>query len=133
MPDIQYNWVLLDALGIDYGEKDTASDAGGFPFMMAACVLTGILILLAAGLVIYNILKVAVAKRIRGYGTLRAIGCEKNQLYLLVTIQLLILCGAGLPFGVLLGGASTKWILTAALGGLGNPDIFMAENNEKTV
>ncbi len=128
---IQYNWVLLDALGIDYGEKDTASDAGGFPFMMAACVLTGILILLAAGLVIYNILKVAVAKRIRGYGTLRAIGCEKNQLYLLVTIQLLILCGAGLPFGVLLGGASTKWILTAALGGLGNPDIFMAENMQE--
>lgn len=48
-----------------------------------------------------------------------------------MTIQLLILCGAGLPFGVLLGGASTKWILTAALGGLGNPDIFMAENMQE--
>lgn len=128
--DIQYNWILLDALGISYEEKSNADTGSGFPFMAAACVLVGVLILLAAGLVIYNILKVAVTKRIREYGTLRAIGSEQSQLYLLVTVQLLILCGIGLPPGLLLGGVSAKGILTAALGML-NPDLFLAENTQE--
>ena len=128
--DIQYNWILLNALGIRYDEKTAADTGSGFPFMAAACILVGALILLAAGLVIYNILKVAVTKRIREYGTLRAIGSERRQLYMLVTVQLLILCGAGLPLGVLLGSLSAKGILTAALGML-NPDLFMAENIEE--
>lgn len=128
--DIQYNWILLDALGISYEEQSNASTGKGFPFMAAACVLVGALILLAAGLVIYNILKVAVTKRIREYGTLRAIGSEQRQLYLLVTVQLLILCGIGLPLGLLLGSLSAKGILTAVLGML-NPDLFLAENTRE--
>lgn len=127
---IQYNWLLLNALGIFYDKKSTADTGSGFSFMTAACILIGALILLAAGLVIYNILKVAVTKRIREYGTLRAIGSERRQLYMLVTVQLLILCGAGLPPGVLLGSLSAKGILTAALGML-NPDLFLAENIQK--
>ena len=79
---------------------------------------------------IYNILKVAVTKRIREYGTLRAIGSEQRQLYLLVTVQLLILCGIGLPLGLLLGSISAKGILTAVLGML-NPDLFLAENTRE--
>lgn len=106
--DIQYNWVLLDALGISYDKKSDSDTGNGFPFMAAACVLVGVLILLAAGLVIYNILRVAVTKRIREYGTLRAIGSEQKQLYLLVTVQLLILCGIGLPLGLALGSLSAK-------------------------
>ena len=38
-------------------------------FMTVAGILVGALILLAAGLVIYNILKISVSKRIKGYGT----------------------------------------------------------------
>ena len=128
--DIQYNWVLLDALGISYDKKSDSDTGNGFPFMAAACVLVGVLILLAAGLVIYNILRVAVTKRIREYGTLRAIGSEQKQLYLLVTVQLLILCGIGLPLGLALGSLSAKGILTAALGML-NPDLFLAENTQE--
>ena len=37
----------------------------GFSFMTVAGVLVGTLILLAAGLVIYNILKISVSKRIK--------------------------------------------------------------------
>lgn len=124
---IQYNWVLLDALGISYDHKENSGEASGFPFMMAACILVGLLILSAAGLVIYNILKVAVTKRIREYGTLRAIGCEKKQLYGLVTLQLLILCGLGIPFGILLGGFFTKGILTGVTGML-NPELFLTQD-----
>ncbi len=128
--DIQYNWVLLDAAGIDYDEKESSDVGSGFPFMTVACVLVGILVLLAAGLVIYNILKVAVTKRIRQYGTLRAMGSRKLQLYAIVTIQLLILCGIGLPAGIILGTLSARGILRGALGFL-SPDIFMVQSSQE--
>lgn len=54
---IQYNWVLLHALGIAYDADEDSSTGAGFSFMTAACILVGVLVLLAAGLVIYNILK----------------------------------------------------------------------------
>ncbi len=127
---IQYNWVLLNALGISYDDNENLGNDLGFPFMMVACILVGVLILSAAGLVIYNILKVAITKRIREYGTLRAIGCERKQLYRLVTAQLLILCGPGIPIGVLLGGISAKGILSIATGLL-NPELFLVENTKE--
>ncbi len=61
----------------------------------------GTLILLAAGLVIYNILKISVSKRIKGYGTLRAIGGEKGQLYQIIVIEVILLCLMGIPIGML--------------------------------
>lgn len=122
---IQYNWVLLDAIGISYDKAADRNTVTGFSFMTAACILVGALILLAAGLVIYNILKISVTKRIKEYGTLRAIGSEQGQLYRLVSTQLLLLCGAGIPIGLLFGTLSAKGALTAAAGLL-NPDLFLA-------
>ncbi len=125
--NIQYNWLLLNALGISYAEAETSQPDNGFSFMALALCLVGALVLLAAGLVIYNILKIAVAKRVKEYGTLRAIGGERGQLYRLVSLQLLILCGIGIPLGLLAGTLSAKGILIAATGIL-NPALFMAEN-----
>ena len=105
---IQYNWVLLHALGIAYDADEDSSTGAGFSFMTAACILVGVLVLLAAGLVIYNILKISITKRIKEYGTLRAIGGQRRQIYRLVSVQLLILCGAGLPVGLLIGTLSAK-------------------------
>lgn len=127
---IQYNWVLLDALGIDYDEAESAEMNIGFPFMTAACILVGALVLLAAGLVIYNILKISITKRIREYGTLRAIGSERRQIYSMVSLQLLILCGIGIPAGLLFGVFSAKGVLAAATGLL-NPELFMADTSEE--
>lgn len=124
---IQYNWVLLDAIGISYDEAADSDTGTGFSFMTAACILVGVLVLLAAGLVIYNILKISITKRIKEYGTLRAIGGERGQIYRLVSLQLLILCGAGIPIGLLLGILSAKGVLIAATGLL-NPDLFMANS-----
>ena len=129
--NIQYNGILLETLGIAYTEAGTADmESTGFSFMTVACVMVGVLVLLAAGLVIYNILKIAVSKRVREYGTLRAIGGEKRQLYSLVALQLLSLCGIGIPLGVLLGLVSAQGILTAAMGFL-NPDLFMAGSTQE--
>ncbi len=127
---IQYNWVMLDAIGISYDKAAEGDTGTGFSFMTAACILVGVLVLMAAGLVIYNILKISVTKRIKEYGTLRAIGGERGQIYRLVSLQLLILCGAGIPVGLLLGTLSAKGVLIAAAGIL-NPDLFMADSNSE--
>ena len=129
--NIQYNSILLETLGIAYEKAGTTdAESTGFSFMTVACVMVGILVLLAAGLVIYNILKIAVSKRVREYGTLRAIGGEKKQLYRLVAIQLLLICGIGIPMGVILGLLSAQGILTAAMSFL-NPDLFMASTTQE--
>ncbi len=93
-------------------------------------ILTGALVLLAAGLVIYNILKIAVSKRIKVYGTLRALGGTKGQLYSLVTQQLVMLCLIGIPLGAFLGVISASGITKAATS-LFSPEIFMANNQEE--
>lgn len=127
IPDylVQYNDTLLSAAGIHYNSETRADTASGFSYMTVAGILIGSLVLMAAGLVIYNILKIAVSNRIKEYGTLRAIGAERKKLYALVAIQLALLCGIGIPIGILLGMLSEKGILTAAMGFF-NPDIFLA-------
>lgn len=127
---IQYNPVLLNALGIAYDADEGGDTGSGFPFMAAACVIVCVLVLLAAGLVIYNILKISIAKRVQEYGTLRAIGAQRGQVYRLVSVQLLLLCGIGIPVGLLLGVLSAKGVLIAATGAL-NPDIFMANSTQE--
>ena len=128
--DTIYNIPFLEAAGIpfDKGSADVAgASSGGFPFMMAAGSLVGALILLAAGLVIYNIQKIAVSRRTAQYGVLRAVGADRGQLYFLVTAQVLLLCAAGIPVGLLLGALSARGILTAATGLL-SPKIFLARD-----
>ena len=128
--DTTYNILYLDALGIRYDSKAAdvadASDEG-FSYLLAAGILVGALLLLAAGLVIYNILKIAVSRRMTQYGILRAMGAEKGQLYFLVIAQILSLCALGIPLGLLLGSLSAKGILTAATGLL-SPEVFLARN-----
>ena len=129
--NIQYNDILLETHGIAYKEAGITDTVNtGFSFMTVACIMVGILVLFAAGLVIYNILKIAVSKRVREYGTLRAIGGEKKQLYSLVALQLFLLCGIGIPAGVILGLVSSQGILTAAMGFL-NPALFMANSTRE--
>lgn len=125
---IQYNWLYLSALGIDYNEGDSdESKTNGFSYMTVASIMIGALVLLAAGLVIYNILKIAVNKRIKEYGTLRAIGAHQGQLYRLVAVQLVLLCLAGIPIGAVLGVISAGGITKAATS-LFSPEIFMVQN-----
>ena len=128
--DTLYNAPCLDALGIRYDAGGSDTSGQGFSLMLAAGIMAGLLLLLAAGLVIYNILKITVVRRIRQYGILRAIGGEKKQLCLLVTAQVLLLCVIGIPIGLLLGTLSAKGILTAATG-LVSPEIFLVQNRDE--
>lgn len=132
--DTLYNIPLLNALGISYDTEAadwalTVDDAG-FSWLTFAGILTASLILLAAGLVIYNILKIAVSRRLGQYGALRALGAQKGQLYTIVAAEILCLCIAGIPAGLLLGALSAKGILSAALSQL-SPEMFLAGDSEQ--
>lgn len=125
---IQYNWLYLNALGIAYDKEDTnSSSVNGFSYMIMAGFLIGILVLLAAGLVIYNILKIVVEKQIKEFGTLRAIGGQKGQLYLVVTRQIILICIIGIPFGAF-WGLSIASTITKAATSLFSPEIFMVQS-----
>lgn len=128
--DIQYNDTYLRILGADYREAAEGESAAGFSWVAAVSIFTGLLVLLAAGLVVYNILKISVSRRVRQYGTLRALGAERGQLYRLVTLQILLLCAAGIPAGALLGSAASGGILSAVLSFL-NPKSFLAGSKEE--
>lgn len=129
--DTSYNQVYLQASGIRFDSQESSENSGsGFSFMAAAGIMVGVLILLAAGLVIYNILKISVSKRIKGYGVLRAIGSEKSQLYSIVSLQILILCLIGIPVGMIAGLLSTKGIIIMATSFL-SPEIFMVQNTSE--
>lgn len=128
--DIMYNTSYLNAVGISYNTEAAEIETSdvGFPFLLTAGFLVGFLILLAAGLVVYNILKIAVSRRIKQYGTLRAIGGEKRQLYSIVVTEVLILCIIGIPVGMSVGLFLAKGILSTVTGLL-SPEIFMVQNN----
>jgi len=125
---IQYNWIYLNALGVDYG--DTDSEANGAAGIAVIAVFMGILVLLAAGLVIYNILKISIVKKIKEYGILRAIGAEPNQLYKIVVVQILLLCAIAIPIGAVVGILSANTI-TAAATSMINPEVFLANSSEQ--
>lgn len=125
--DTSYNIVYLNAMGISYTTDSEDANDTGFSFMAVAGILVAFLILLAAGLVIYNILKISVSKRMKEYGTLRAIGGKKGQLYQIVVIEVIMLCVIGIPIGMLLGSLSASGILAAATG-LISPELFLVQN-----
>lgn len=128
---IQMNDLYLAALGISYDQEDSASEEGGGLFYLAVTgLMIGALVLTAAGLVIYNVLKIAVSKRIKAYGVLRAIGAERGQLYRLVAQQLFLLLMIGLPIGAVCGVLSARGITNAATGFF-SPEVFMVQTAEE--
>lgn len=125
---IQYNSIYLNALGADYRAKD--SEADGAAGIAVATIFIGILVLMAAGLVIYNILKISTVKKIKEYGVLRAIGAEPNQLYKIIITQVLLLCAIAIPIGVVIGILSANTI-TGVATSIINPEVFLADNSNQ--
>ena len=125
--DTLYNHPYLNALGIRYSadEDSMMLDDDGFLFLIFAGVLVVVLILSAAGLVIYNIQKIAVTRRIGQYGVLRAVGAQRGQLYRIVADEILLLCLCGIPVGMLGGFLSAKGILSAVVNQM-PPEMFLS-------
>lgn len=132
IPDaqVQYNDTLLSAMGIKYDSSPEGTLGSGFSYMALAGIVIGGLVLLAAGLVVFNILKISVNKKIKQYGTLRAIGANAGKLYALVSLQLAMLCGIGIPIGAFAGALSAKGI-TKAVTRFFTPEMFMADSQKQ--
>ncbi len=60
-------------------------------------------IIIACVLFIFNIFNISALEKIKEYGTLRAIGFTKEQIYQLVILEAMILGLIGIPIGILLG------------------------------
>lgn len=127
---IQYNWIYLNALKIQFEKDENSSNSDGISMIILVSLFVALLVLLASGLVIYNILKISVTKKIKEYGCLRAIGAEPNQIYKIVILQILILCTIAIPIGVVIGIISSKGI-TGMVTNILNPDILLANDNKE--
>ncbi|WP_131079247.1 ABC transporter permease [Clostridioides difficile] len=127
---IQYNWIYLNALKIQFEKDENSSNSDGISMIILVSLFVTLLVLLASGLVIYNILKISVTKKIKEYGCLRAIGAEPNQIYKIVILQILILCTVAIPIGAVIGIISSKGI-TGMVTNILNPDILLANDNKE--
>lgn len=112
---VSYNAFYLNALGVsfDTGESEQTDNITSITVI---AYVVGLLVLLASGLVIYNVLKISIVKRMKNYGYLRAIGAEPGQLYMIVILQVLIYSAIAIPVGLVIGlftsGAITEIALT---------------------
>lgn len=66
-------------------------------------ILVALVVLLAAGIVIYNIFNISVAQRIRQFGLLTAVGTTRRQIRRIILMEGLFLSAAAIPAGLLAG------------------------------
>lgn len=132
IPDsrVQYNDTLLSVMNINYNSTAEGNFGSGFSYMTLAGIVIGFLVLMAAGLVVYNIFKISVNKKIKQYGILRAIGSTKGKLYKIVILQLIVLCAIGIPIGSVLGVFFSKEITLAATKFFA-PEMFMSDSQNQ--
>ena len=98
--DMNINNFFLNAL--PGGDQDTQE-----AFLIVGA---GIGFLFISVLVIYSVFYLAIVGRIRQFGQLRTLGMTKKQIRRMVRIEGLTLCAAGIPIGLLLGGAVSYFI-----------------------
>ncbi|UDN62399.1 ABC transporter permease [Clostridioides sp. ES-W-0016-02] len=127
---IQYNWVYLNTLGINFEGDKNSSNSDSMSIIIIISLFVALLVLLASGLVIYNILKISVTKKIKEYGCLRAIGAEPRQLYKIIILQILFLCAIAIPIGAIIGIVSSESI-TEMVTNILNPDIFLVNDSKQ--
>lgn len=91
-------------------------------------VLAILVVIMVSGyLIIYNIFYINVFHDIRHYGLLKTIGTTGRQLRKIVRRQAYMLCLAGIPLGLVLGGFVGKWVLPVVMENL----VFSGTTNTK--
>lgn len=98
---------LGDSLGImhqDISPSNLYLGALGSTLEYAApFIIIGIVVILAAVIVIYNIFYVSITSKVQGFGLLAAIGATKGQIRKFIMIHGLLMSSIGISMGVLLG------------------------------
>lgn len=88
--NINANDMYIKSLGIDAN-------------VIIPVVIVGIIVLLSAIMVIYNIFYVSVGQRIKQYGLLKSIGATKKQIRRNILQEGILLSLIGIPIGIILG------------------------------
>lgn len=120
------NW-LLAALGTYDEDGEGEGAASG---IARSSQLVGTLVLLAAGLVIYNIFQVSVVQRTREFGMLRAVGATPAQVRRLVLSEALLLCMIGIPLGLITGTLASSSVV-GQVGTILSPDVLGVQSAEQ--
>ncbi len=81
----------------------TSSNIQGDPSVYVGITVLLCLIILTGYLIIYNIFQISITNDIRFYGLLKTIGTTGKQLKRMIRHQVWILCGIGIPIGLLIG------------------------------
>lgn len=79
--------------------------------VLVGCITIMIVIVLFSVLVIYNIFHVAVVRKIKEFGRLKAIGASRRQLKQIVRREGILLSIVTIPFGVITGMIGVKFFL----------------------
>lgn len=96
--NVEINNIYIQTLGLDMS-------------VIIPAVIVGVIVMLAAVMVIYNIFYISINQRIHQFGLLMAIGATKKQIRRIVLNEGLILSATGIPIGVLIGCALSYIII----------------------
>lgn len=75
-----------------------------------------IILVIIAGIIIYNIFNVSISERINEFGMLRAIGCPPWKLRIMIITEGLIIAVICIPIGLILGNIITRFIIRMITG-----------------
>lgn len=121
--DRLYSDIRRNEAQIIYG--DTGSGYSAPPVMLIlTIVLLIVLIILSGYLLTANVLHLSVTHGIRFYGLLKVLGTGEKQIKRIVRRQALLLAGAGIPAGLVLGFALCFKVIPFALGSLDGESVF---------
>lgn len=90
--DIIENTMYIKSMGLDFG-------------IILPVTIVGIVVVLSAVMVIYNIFYISTVGRVRDFGLLRAVGTTKKQIKKIILKEGILLSAIGIPIGILIGYA----------------------------
>ncbi len=103
-------------IGVNWGYMSEGFSDGLDIETVISVALILLLIMLTGYLIIYNIFRISVSNEIRHYGMLKTIGTTGTQIRRIILIQAMILSGAGIPLGLVLGWGTGAMLTPIVIG-----------------
>lgn len=96
--------------GVNWAYASSSVDLRTIALVGGLLVLVGV----SGYLIIYNVFYISVSRDVQFYGLLKTVGTTKRQIKRIVRYQALLLCGTGIPLGLVLGWFCGKVLLPFA-------------------
>lgn len=89
--------------------------------VILGCVAVGLIVVVFAVLVIYNIFQVGIVRKVQEYGKIKALGATKRQMKGIIFREGMMLAVVGVPLGLLAGVIAGKLFMTRRCAGRVRP------------